>query len=241
MAVVRLADYRPAPYLLQRTDLTVRLFADHALVAARLAFHQRPEAGESDAEGAPLELRGVDLELLSLALDGVPLPPEDYLQEDDRLILHRPPPGAFVIESEVRLRPQANTTLEGLYVSGGMVTTQCEAEGFRRITFHPDRPDLLSRFRVRIEADRASLPGAALQRQLRRERRPARRRNRRGAPSLRRLGRSLPQALLSVRPGGGPAGGGPRQSSSPPAGAPCSCACTWSRAMSPSPAMPWPP
>ncbi len=158
MAVVRLADYRPAPYLLERTDLSVRLFADHALVAARLAFHQRPEASGAAAEVAPLELRGVDLELLSLSLDGVPLAPGDYALDDHHLIVHRPPPGAFVVESEVRLRPQANTTLEGLYVSGGMVTTQCEAEGFRRITFHPDRPDLLSRFRVRIEADRATCP-----------------------------------------------------------------------------------
>ena len=158
MAVVRLADYRPAPYLLERTDLTVRLYADHALVAARLSFVPRPGAAQPDGPVEPLELRGVDLELLVLALDGDPLEPGAFQRDEDRLVVHQPPQGAFVIASEVRLVPQANTTLEGLYVSGGMVTTQCEAEGFRRITYHPDRPDLLSRFRVRIEADRASCP-----------------------------------------------------------------------------------
>ncbi|MCP9787355.1 M1 family aminopeptidase, partial [Cyanobium sp. N5-Cardenillas] len=152
MAVVHLADYRPAPYRLERTDLTVRLFADHALVEARLAF--LPGAG---AQG-PLELRGVDLELRSLELDGVPLPAEAFQMEHGRLLVLQPPDRPFVVTSTVWLDPRANTSLEGLYVSGGMVTTQCEAEGFRRITYHPDRPDLLSRFRVRIEADRDSCP-----------------------------------------------------------------------------------
>ena len=92
MAVVHLADYRPAPYLLERTDLTVRLFADHALVEARLAFLPGPGAPEGP-EGTvePLELRGVDLELRALALDGVPLPPEAYRLEDDRLLVLQPP------------------------------------------------------------------------------------------------------------------------------------------------------
>jgi len=158
MAVVHLADYRPAPYLLERTDLTLRLFADHAMVGARLAFLPRPGAESLPGAAEPLELRGVDLELRSLELDGVPLAPEAYRLEGDRLLVLEPPQRPFVISSEVWLDPRANTSLEGLYVSGGMVTTQCEAEGFRRITYHPDRPDLLSRFRVRIEADRDSCP-----------------------------------------------------------------------------------
>ncbi|KEF41801.1 MAG: aminopeptidase N [Cyanobium sp. CACIAM 14] len=158
MAAVRLADYRPAPYRIERTELTVRLFADHAQVAARLAFFPGPEAAAPEGTVPPLELRGVDLVLLSLTLDGVPLAPHAIERHDDRLLVLSPPRRPFVIESEVRLEPQANTSLEGLYVSGGMVTTQCEAEGFRRITFHPDRPDLLSRFRVRIEADRETCP-----------------------------------------------------------------------------------
>jgi len=160
MAVVRLSDYRPAAYLLERTDLTVRLHADHAQVSARLAFCPNPDATGADGRLAPgpLELRGVELELLALSLDGVPLPAEAYSLTADGLVVHRPPEGSFLLSSEVRIDPYSNTTLEGLYASGGMVTTQCEPEGFRRITFHPDRPDLLSRFRVRLEADRQAFP-----------------------------------------------------------------------------------
>ena len=160
MAVVRLSDYRPAAYLLERTDLTVRLFADHALVAARLAFVPNPAACGPDGRGflGPLELEGVDLELLALSLDGVPLRAADFSLHPSGLVIHQPPQGPFVLSSEVRINPYTNTTLEGLYASGGMVTTQCEAEGFRRITYHPDRPDLLSRFRVRLEAERQTFP-----------------------------------------------------------------------------------
>ena len=153
MAVVRLADYRPAPQLLERTDLTVRLYPDHAEVAARLAFQPNPAA-----DPGPLVLQGVELELLELTLDGAPLAADAYQCSSDSLVIAHPPAQPFVLESRVRLHPETNTTLEGLYVSGGLFTTQCEAEGFRRITFHPDRPDLLSRFRVRIEADQASCP-----------------------------------------------------------------------------------
>jgi aminopeptidase N len=151
MSIVRLADYRPFPYRLDRTDLTVRLFPDHALVEADLAF-------SAAGEGGPLELRGEGLELLALSLDGTPLPPQAWRQDGERLLIAEPPPAPFVLHSLVRIQPSTNTSLEGLYASGGMLTTQCEAEGFRRITFHPDRPDLLSRFRVRIEADRDPYP-----------------------------------------------------------------------------------
>jgi aminopeptidase N len=153
MATVRLADYRPAPFLIERTELRFQLFADHSLVEAELSFSPNPAA-----EPGPIELRGEALELLELALDGEPLAPEAFRLEAGRLVLLHPPARPFRLQSRVRIHPEANTTLEGLYVSGGMFTTQCEAEGFRRITFHPDRPDLLSCFRVRIEADRASCP-----------------------------------------------------------------------------------
>ncbi len=158
MSVVRLADYRPFPYRLERTDLTVRLRHDQALVEAALAFAPGASAGPGGGPAEPLELRGEGLDLLSLSLDGTPLGHEEYRQDDARLVIARPPAGPFLVRSVVRIHPHTNTTLEGLYVSGGMFTTQCEAEGFRRITFHPDRPDLLSRFRVRIEADLASCP-----------------------------------------------------------------------------------
>lgn len=164
MAAVRLADYRPAPYRLERTDLIVRIHADHTLVQARLSVEPNPLAQEpvpasvASAAGPPLLLQGLDLELLELRVDGQDLAVEAYSQTDDSLTILAPPSRPFVLESVVRLQPARNTTLEGLYASGGMLTTQCEAEGFRRITFHPDRPDLLSCFKVRIEADRHIYP-----------------------------------------------------------------------------------
>ena len=153
MPLVRLADYRPAPYLLERTDLTVQLHSGHTEVVAQLAFLPNPLA-----QPGPLVLQGVDLELLELRLDGELLPAEAFELSADQLVIAQPPAGAFQLQSRVRIHPETNSTLEGLYASGGLFTTQCEAEGFRRITFHPDRPDLLSRFQVRIEADRASCP-----------------------------------------------------------------------------------
>ena len=153
MSLVRLADYSPAPFVLDRTDLTVQIFEDHSLVAARLQCRPNPVGTPG-----PMQLCGEGLELLELRLDGAPLAPDAYQFEPGALVLLAPPQRPFQLESLVRIHPETNSSLEGLYVSGGMVTSQCEAEGFRRITYHPDRPDLLSRFRVRIEADRERCP-----------------------------------------------------------------------------------
>ncbi len=150
MTTVRLADYRPASIRIERTDLSVRIFPDHTLVEAQLRI--------TPLESAPLLLQGVELELLELSIDGVALDEGAYRLDGEGLTILEPPSQPFLLRSLVRLHPETNTTLEGLYVSGGMVTTQCEAEGFRRITFHPDRPDLLSRFQVRIEAERETCP-----------------------------------------------------------------------------------
>jgi len=160
MPAVRLADYRPFPCLLERTDLTVRLLKQRAIVSCRLACIPNPAAEGAGGfmPSGPLELAGVELELLAISLDGVPLEPGAYQRSDLGLTLLQPPQRPFVLTTEVAIDPWANGSLEGLYASGGMVTTQCEAEGFRRISFHPDRPDLLSRFRVRIEADRERFP-----------------------------------------------------------------------------------
>ena len=154
MATVRLADYRPAPFTIEHTELLFQLHADHAVVEAE--FQLVPAGAAADA--APWEFLGEQLELLSIELDGQPLAPETYRLESSKLVLLKPPTEACRLRTRVKIQPQTNTSLEGLYVSGGLFTTQCEAEGFRRITFHPDRPDLLSRFRVRIEADLASCP-----------------------------------------------------------------------------------
>jgi len=145
MTTVRLTDYRPAPFLIPATALTLRLFADQTLVETVLSLTPNPAA-----EAGPLELLGEGLELLELELDGEPLPQQAWRQQEGGLTLLQPPARPFQLRTLVRIHPEVNTSLEGLYVSGGLFTTQCEAEGFRRITFHPDRPDLLSRFRVRI-------------------------------------------------------------------------------------------
>jgi len=155
MSVVRLADYRPYPYRLERTDLTVRLLGEEALVESTL---QLVPLGAGAGSSEPLLLRGEGLELLSLSLDGRPLALDQIGRDGDAYILTDTPSQPFRLTSAVRLQPRANTSLEGLYASGGMVTTQCEAEGFRRITLHPDRPDVLSLFRVRIEAERVAFP-----------------------------------------------------------------------------------
>ncbi len=153
MATVHLADYRPAPVLIPEIRLALQLFAEQTLVDA--VFHCQPNP---TGQPGPLELRGEALELLEIQLDGEPLAAGQWRQEPGRLLLLNPPAAPFQLRTRVRIHPETNTTLEGLYVSGGLFTTQCEAEGFRHITFHPDRPDLLSRFRVRIEADQATCP-----------------------------------------------------------------------------------
>ena len=157
MATVRLADYRPVSFQIPEIALTLQLFADQTLVQADLSLEPNP-AAPHEPQPAPLELKAEALELLEIQLDGQPLPAEAWRQEPGRLLLLAPPARPFQLRTLVRLHPQTNTSLEGLYVSGGLFTTQCEAEGFRRITPHPDRPDLLSRYRVRIEADQASCP-----------------------------------------------------------------------------------
>ena len=158
MATVRLADYSPAPFLIPEIALTVQLFADHSLVEAVLSVCPNPAATSPAALPLPLELRAEALELLELRLDGQLLAPVAWCHEAGRVLLLQPPARPFQLRTLVRIHPETNTSLEGLYVSGGMFTTQCEAEGFRRISPHPDRPDLLSRYRVRIEADQASCP-----------------------------------------------------------------------------------
>jgi aminopeptidase N len=150
---VRLEDYRPPPFLVERVDLYVDLREDHAEVRARLALRRNPE-------GAPtpdLRLDGEGLEPVRFALDGAPLQAGRWRIEDGDLVV-ADVPESFELETVCRIRPQENTALEGLYRSGEMFFTQCEAEGFRRITWYPDRPDVLARFRVTVEAERERYP-----------------------------------------------------------------------------------
>src|SRR5690606_12753875 len=104
-----------------------------------------------------LELHGQDLQLLSIALNDRPLSPADYQLGAESLSL-QPDSDAFVIDSTVVIHPETNTALEGLYKSGSMFCTQCEAEGFRKITWYLDRPDVMSRFTTTVSADQQAYP-----------------------------------------------------------------------------------
>ena len=152
--VTRLTDYRPPAWLVDHTRLDVDLRDGHATVTAELAVRRNPARDDRPGE---LVLDGEHLELLSLSVDARPLGEPDYRLEEGRLTVPGVPE-QFTLTSKVRIHPESNTALEGLYRSNGMYCTQCEAEGFRRITFFPDRPDVLSRFTTTIHADRATYP-----------------------------------------------------------------------------------
>ena len=150
---IRLADYRAPDYRIERADLSFALDAKRTIVKSRLVFQR----AEGAAPGAPLVLDGEDLELLSIALDEDALSPSAYSLTAETLTIHSPPQG-FTLDIETACAPEANTALSGLYMSNGMFCTQCEAEGFRRITYYLDRPDCLAKFTVRIEADKKAFP-----------------------------------------------------------------------------------
>ncbi|MBP9955727.1 MAG: aminopeptidase N [Pseudomonas sp.] len=151
---IHLKDYRAPDYLIDETHLTFELFEDHTLVHAQLVMRRNPAAGDGLP---PLVLDGQQLELLDLHLDDVPLAAGDYQLTDSHLSL-QPTQARFVIDSTVRIHPESNTALEGLYKSGGMFCTQCEAEGFRKITFYLDRPDVMSVFTTTLSADKQAYP-----------------------------------------------------------------------------------
>jgi aminopeptidase N len=150
-ATVRLSDYTPPAYLIDEIALVFSLDPEATIVAAR--SHVR-RTGDSDA---PLVLQGERLELQSIAVDGTALTTDQYALEPGKLTIHAPP-ASFNLDIVTRISPANNTHLEGLYMSGGRFCTQCEAEGFRAITYMLDRPDVLARYAVRIEADRAAYP-----------------------------------------------------------------------------------
>ncbi len=147
---IRLADYHPPAFLVDEVDLAFDLQPSATKVRSRLKIRRNGDHAE------PLRLDGVRLTFLSAAIDGGSLSLDQYQIGDEQLVIDRVP-DAFTLETEVSIDPAANTALEGLYMSGGRFCTQCEAEGFRKITWFPDRPDVLARYTVRIEAD-ASYP-----------------------------------------------------------------------------------
>ncbi len=150
---IRLEDYQAPSYYIDRTELEFDLHEDHATVGSVLHMRRR----EGIAAEEPLVLHGQELELLGLTLDGEVLAGDAYQAGEDTLVIHRVP-AKFTLGVKTRIRPQDNTSLEGLYKSRLMFCTQCEAEGFRKITYYLDRPDVMSRFSVGIEADATRYP-----------------------------------------------------------------------------------
>jgi aminopeptidase N len=150
---IRLKDYRPPDWLIETVDLDVSLDPTATIVRAKLTL--KPN---STGTPAPLILDGDELKLRSLALDGKPLPSESFLATSERLTIAQPPNRPFTLEIETVVDPLANTQLMGLYRAGTTYCTQCEAEGFRRITYFLDRPDVMAVYTTRIEADKSEAP-----------------------------------------------------------------------------------
>jgi aminopeptidase N len=148
---IRLADYQAPAFRIETVHLDFALEPDATRVTAKLAIVRK------GAATAPLKLDGEEQTLLSVTLDGRALGASNYVLDDKSLTIPAVP-DRFTLEIVSEIAPAANTALEGLYQSGGMFCTQCEPEGFRRITYFIDRPDNLSVFTVRIEADRQQYP-----------------------------------------------------------------------------------
>jgi aminopeptidase N len=148
---VRLSDYQPFPFRIDQVRLLFQLEPGATHVRAEL-FVRR--TGEPDT---PLRLDGEKLTLKGIRINGQPLGDQDFVVEPEGLTIFKPG-DVFTLEIETEISPESNTELSGLYISGNRFCTQCEAEGFRRITYYPDRPDVLAPFFVRIEADKARCP-----------------------------------------------------------------------------------
>ncbi len=149
---IYLKDYQAPNYFISHTKLTFELFEDHTIVASELSVTRNTQQ-----QVAPLVLNGHELELLSVAVDGKALNAQQYTTNAEYLTINELP-DSFILSIKTRIYPQKNTALEGLYKSSKMFCTQCEAEGFRRITYYLDRPDVMSVFEVKIIADKQKYP-----------------------------------------------------------------------------------
>jgi len=151
-AAIHLKDYKAPDFSITRTRLEFELFETYADVRATLTIQRQT----SDKEAA-LVLDGQELELLFVSVDDAEIQATNYQLTDDTLAISNVP-DRFELVCVTRIKPQENTSLEGLYKSHKMFCTQCEAEGFRKITYYLDRPDVLSEFTTRITADKSKYP-----------------------------------------------------------------------------------
>jgi len=150
---IRLADYRSPDWLVDTVHLDVSLHPTETRVRATLAVRPNPRT-----PAAPVVFDGDGLTLRSLKIDGAEVASGSFEASPDRLSIPQPPNQPFTLEIETKVDPSANTQLSGLYRSSGTYCTQCEAEGFRRITYFPDRPDVMAVYTTRIEADKGEAP-----------------------------------------------------------------------------------
>jgi aminopeptidase N len=151
MQEIKLSDYKRPFYWTRSIDLDFDLYEDMARVESVISIERNTEY----TERYPLELDGVDLKILSIQIDNEEI--TDYTYKNNKLILN-PKTDQFVLKTIVENLPQENFTLDGLYKSGSIFCTQCEAEGFRRITFYQDRPDVMAKFTTKISADKKLYP-----------------------------------------------------------------------------------
>ncbi|MEM9898954.1 MAG: M1 family aminopeptidase, partial [Pseudomonadota bacterium] len=149
---VRLEDYKPFPFEIEHVALRFDLDPDATQVTTQMSVRRK-----SGHDGDPFELDGEELTLKSISINGEGLSAGEYTTSDAGLILHDVP-DVFELQTIVEISPIKNTALSGLYMSGGRFCTQCEATGFRRITYWPDRPDVMSRYSVEIFADKDAYP-----------------------------------------------------------------------------------
>lgn len=149
-----LADYVPSEFLIDEIFLHFDLHETRAKVKSILKIHRRPSQKKAIA---PLVLDGVNMKLLSIAIDSQKLTSDDYKVDEESLTIYSVPE-SFLLETEVEINPEANKALSGLYMSGDILCTQCESHGFRRITYFLDRPDILTRFTTTITADKNRYP-----------------------------------------------------------------------------------
>ncbi|MDL2286421.1 aminopeptidase N [Desulfococcaceae bacterium OttesenSCG-928-F15] len=148
-----LKDYRPWDFILEKSFLDIQILDDESVEIKTELNLEKKEKGKD----IPLFLHGKELQLLEIRLNGKALSKEDFIQDAEGLHLSHVP-DAFTLSTKVKIFPAKNTALEGLYKAGSIFCTQCEAEGFRKITFYPDRPDVLSRITVSLEADQTLYP-----------------------------------------------------------------------------------
>jgi aminopeptidase N len=151
---VRLAEYRPPEFLIETVDLVFELGEEKTAVKSRLTLRRNPASSERTGT---LRLDGEALELVSVALDGDRLGQNRYQLSDEALVIPDVP-DSFTLDIETSIEPQNNTELSGLFKTGGNFCTQCEPEGFRRITFFQDRPDVMARYTTTIVADKERHP-----------------------------------------------------------------------------------